>query len=141
MLRGAAEDLGYRQTALREGEIITRIRLPTPPLGSRQAFRKIGTRQAQAISKVVAAVLLDVKEGRVAEYRLAAGSVAAVPIRLSEVEEAIIGREADAETAEFAGRSAAAAVDPIDDVRSTAEYRRFALAGSVRRMSLDLMAS
>jgi CO/xanthine dehydrogenase FAD-binding subunit len=129
---------GYRTTALRPGELLAALRLPPPPAGSRQVFRKVGTRAAQAISKVVVAALARIEDGRFATFRLAAGSVAPTPVRLGAVEAALIGRPADAETAALAGRLAAAAVEPIDDVRSTAEYRRFALKRVVRRIVLDL---
>ena len=130
---------GYRQTALAPGEIIGWVELPKPPAGATQFFRKVGTREAQAISKVVVALLASVSEGVIAEYRLAAGSVAETPVRLTEVEEAMVGRTAKTEVADLAGHLAAQAVRPIDDVRSTAEYRRFVLAQVVRRMTLQLV--
>ena len=129
---------GYRTTALRPGELLAALRLSPPPAGSRQAFGKVGTRAAQAISKVVVAALARVESGRFATFRLAAGSVAPTPVRFGAVEEAVTGRPADEETAALAGRLAAESVTPIDDVRSTAEYRRFALERVVRRMVLDL---
>lgn len=129
---------GYRKTALEQGEIIVRIRLPYLPAGSIQAFRKVGTREAQAISKVVVALAGRVSDGRIADLRLAAGSVAAVPVRLRAAEEAVRGRAPGKEAADRAGREAAGEVQPIDDVRSTAEYRRFALERVVRRMVLAL---
>jgi CO/xanthine dehydrogenase FAD-binding subunit len=128
----------YRKTALEPGEILVRIRLPHLPEGSVQAFRKVGTREAQAISKVVVALAGRVAEGRIAEIRLAAGSVAPVPVRLRAAEEAIRGLPPGA-AADRAGREAAREVQPIDDVRSTADYRRFALERVVRRMVLGLI--
>lgn len=98
----------------------------------------MGTRQAQAISKVVVALLASVS--LVSEYRLAAGSVAEIPLRLAEVEEAMVGRTAREEVASLAGHLAAQAVRPIDDVRSTAEYRRYAQSQVVRRMTLQLVS-
>ena len=129
---------GYRKTALQPGEIVVRIRLPLPAPGTVQAFRKVGTREAQAISKVVVAIAGRVEDGRIAEIRLAAGSVAPTPIRLRAAEDAIRGQAVGANAAELAGREAAGAVTPIDDVRSTAEYRKFALERVVRRMILEL---
>ena len=129
---------GYRKTALEPGEIIVRVRLPTLPEGSVQAFRKVGTREAQAISKVVVALAGRIDGGRIAELRLAAGSVAAVPVRLRAAEEAVRGWTPGAEAADRAGRAAAQEVQPIDDVRSTSDYRRFALERVVRRMVLGL---
>lgn len=129
---------GYRKTALEPGEIVARVRLPSPPEGSVQAFRKVGTREAQAISKVVAAMVGRISDGRITELRLAAGSVAAMPVRLRAAEAAVNGMAPGPEAADLAGREAAREVTPIDDVRSTAEYRRFALERVVRRMVLSL---
>jgi CO/xanthine dehydrogenase FAD-binding subunit len=129
---------GYRKTALRPGEIVVRVRLPYLVNGSVQAFRKVGTREAQSISKVVVALAGRVVDGRISELRLAAGSVAATPIRLRAAEEAVRGLPPGPETASIAGREAAREVTPIDDVRSTADYRRFALERVVRRMVLGL---
>jgi CO/xanthine dehydrogenase FAD-binding subunit len=129
---------GYRETALRPGELLIAIRLPAPRPGTVQRFRKVGTRAAQAISKVVVALAAELHGGRIARLRLAAGSVAAVPLRLVAVEEALAGRALGEETAALGGRLAAAAVTPIDDVRSTAEYRRFALENVVRGMLANL---
>ncbi|HSS78592.1 MAG TPA: FAD binding domain-containing protein [Thermoanaerobaculia bacterium] len=134
----AAFHTGYRKSALEPGEIVARIRLLFLPAGSVQAFRKVGTREAQAISKVVVALAGRVEMDRIAELRLAAGSVAAMPIRLRAAEEAVRGLPMGAETAGLAGREAAREVTPIDDVRSTADYRRFALERVVRRLVLDL---
>lgn len=128
---------GYRKTALRPGEIVASVRLPFLPQGSVQAFRKVGTREAQAISKVVVAMAGRIEDGRIADLRLAAGSVAAVPVRLRAAEEAVRGLS-PAEAADSAGREAAREVTPIDDVRSTADYRRFALERVVRRLVLGM---
>jgi CO/xanthine dehydrogenase FAD-binding subunit len=130
--------IGYRETAIQPGEIIGRIRLPRPRPDTTHLFRKVGTREAHAISKIVVALSGRVDEGKIVEYRLGAGSVAPVPVRLVSVEESVLGQPAGAETADLAGRLAAEAVDPIDDVRSTAAYRRFALRNVVRRLSLGL---
>lgn len=129
---------GYRKTAIQPGEIVARIRLPLPPAGTVQAFRKVGTREAQAISKVVVAMAGRVEDGRIADLRLAAGSVAPTPIRLRAAEDAVRGQAPGPDAAALAGREAAGAVTPIDDVRSTAEYRKFALERVVRRMVLEL---
>lgn len=130
--------VGYRETAMRRGEILGWIRLPRPQPGSVQAFRKVGTRQAHAISKVVVALYGRVHDGTIAEYRLAAGSVAPTPLRLQAVEKAVLGRAAESDTADLAGELAANSVRPIDDVRSTAAYRHFVLERIVRRLTLTL---
>jgi len=131
--------VGYRDTALAADELISGIHLPTPPENARQAFRKVGTREAQAISKVVVAAMITVHDGVIADARLAAGSVAPVPIRLFAAEERAVGAPADEATADAVSQAAADSVSPIDDVRSTADYRRFALQRVVRRILLQTM--
>lgn len=126
--------VSYRKTALRQGELIVRIMIPEPPSGTIQRFRKVGTREAQAISKVVVAMAARVERGTIAALRLGAGSVAATPIRLRKAEEAGIGQPANDETVARVAGTAASEVRPIDDVRSTAAYRAFALERVVRRM-------
>lgn len=133
--------VGYRQTALRPGELIVRFRLPDPPAGSRQLFRKVGTRRAQAISKVVVCGVGRVGgDGRIDHLRLAAGSVAATPVRLRAAEATGEGGAWSEELAAAVGRAAAGEVTPIDDVRSTAAYRAGVLDRVVRRLVLDLGA-
>lgn len=132
---------GYRATALEPGELLAWLRLPDPEPGTVQLFRKVGTREAQAISKIVVALTGRVEDGVVTRFRLAAGSVAATPVLLAGVESEILGQPASDETADLAGRLAAAAVDPIDDVRSTADYRRFTLERVVRRLTRQLISS
>jgi xanthine dehydrogenase small subunit len=129
---------GYRKTALQPGEIVARVRLPLPPQGTVQAFRKVGTREAQAISKVVVAMVGRIADGHIADLRLAAGSVAPTPIRLRGTEDAARGMAAGPEAADLIGKAAAGEVEPIDDVRSTSVYRRFALERVVRRMVLGI---
>lgn len=137
--------VGYRETALGPGELIVRVRLPAAAGADRpgvhQLFRKVGTREAQAISKLVVALSARLEDGVVASVRFAAGSVAATPVRLAAAEAAVAGRPPDEETAAAAGEAAAGDVTPIDDVRSTADYRRAVLARVVRRLVLSLAAS
>jgi CO/xanthine dehydrogenase FAD-binding subunit len=85
----------------------------------RQWFRKVGTRAAQAIAKIVIAGVWDETRGG-ASPRLAMGSVAPTPLRLSQTEDALARGASLAEAQEVLQREIA----PIDDVRSTAEYRR-----------------
>jgi CO/xanthine dehydrogenase FAD-binding subunit len=121
----------YRETARRDDELVVRIRVPLP--ADRQVrFRKIGTRRAQAISKVVMAIAWRSSgdDAPWTDVRLALGSVAATPIRATATEAAIEGRPPTRETAERARAALEAEIHPIDDVRSTADYRR-AVAGRV----------
>jgi CO/xanthine dehydrogenase FAD-binding subunit len=115
---------GYRKTALQADELITAVRLP---LGRQVVFHKVGTRAAQAISKVVMAVCRE-------PARVAIGSVAEIPLRATRAEAALANGDA-------AGAVAAVAEDirPIDDVRSTAVYRR-AVTQNVLAELLDAFA-
>lgn len=131
--------VGYRETALEPGELIVRVRVPLGSSGTVQRFKKVGTRAAQAISKVVVGFVVEVEGGTVKRARVAAGSVAATPVRLSETEGLLAGAMPSAELADRAGERAAAEVTPIDDIRSTAAYRRHVLGRVVRRMVLGLV--
>jgi CO/xanthine dehydrogenase FAD-binding subunit len=134
--------LGYRKTALLPGEILAWVVLPEPAPGTIQAFQKVGTRAAQSISKVVAASALRRDGDRLRDVRLAAGSVAPVPVRLRAAEAVCEGAaigSGPSDRARLAERAAAAARDetsPIDDIRSTASYRAHVLGACIRTMIL-----
>jgi len=126
---------GYRQTALAHDELILRIRLPLAA-GREMRFRKVGTRRAQAISKVVMAVAWQ-GDGTWRDVRVALGSVAATPIRAAATESTLDGRRPTPETADAAAETLAGELAPIDDVRSTAEYRRLVAARVLHRIIRD----
>ena len=135
----AASDFwpSYRQTALAPDELILRIRFPLA--GQRQVrFRKVGTRRAQAISKVVMALSWQPGgEGTWRNVRLALGSVAATPVRAPQTEAALEGAFPSAETADRATETLRGEIQPIDDVRSTADYRREVAARVLHRLIRD----
>lgn len=123
----------YRVTARRDDELLVRIRIPLPRF--RQVrFRKVGTRRAQAISKVVMALSWREDGGVWRDVRVAVGSVAPTPIRARETERVLEGAAARQTTADHAATTIAAEVHPIDDVRSTADYRRVVTARILHRM-------
>jgi xanthine dehydrogenase small subunit len=138
--------VAYRQTALAPDELILRVRIPLAS-GRETRFRKIGTRRAQAISKVVLALSWrDSGAGAVGpatidgawrDVRLALGSVADRPIRARGAEAVLEGAAPTPETADAAAEALAAEIHPIDDVRSTADYRRVVAARSIHRMIRD----
>jgi CO/xanthine dehydrogenase FAD-binding subunit len=129
----AADDFwpSYRTTPRRDDELLLRIRIPLVP-GRQVRFRKIGTRRAQAISKVVMALgwRSAGAEDPWTDVRLALGSVAATTVRAPATEAVIEGQRPTREVADAATAALAAEISPIDDVRSTADYRR-AVAGRV----------
>lgn len=114
---------GYKRMDLRPDEIISRIVLPRGRAAWRQAYRKVGTRQAQAISKVCFAAAADVDGAVIRDIRIAFGSVAPIVTRCAHAEAAVRGRQADAAARAAARRALGRDIAPIDDLRSTAEYR------------------
>ena len=144
--------IGYRRTARAADELVLRVEIPLPP-GRQVRFRKVGTRRAQAISKVVVAVSWREDPGGTGtgtgpgtdsaslpawrNVRVALGSVAPVPIRAHATEAVLEGASATRETADLAAATVAAEIAPIDDVRSTAAYRRAVTARVLRRIIRD----
>ena len=112
---------GPRKTVLAADELIVGVKVPKRP-GVRAAFLRLGQRQAQAISKVSVAVALTFKEGRPDWVRVALGSVAPTVIRAPRTEAALLEGGYDALRKALA--AVAEEARPIDDIRSTREYRR-----------------
>jgi xanthine dehydrogenase small subunit len=125
----------YRKTALAPDELVLRVLVPIDR-DRRVRFRKVGTRRAQAISKVVMALSWRARspspEWR--DVRLALGSVADRPIRAQQTEAALEEQRPTQETADRAARTVAGEIQPIDDVRSTADYRRAVTARVLHRL-------
>ena len=113
---------GYRTTQLAADELIVAAHVRVPAAGTHLAWRKVGTRRAQSISKVMGAAAVRIASGVIAEARIALGAVADRPIRVTVVEDAVRGltpaRAVDAARAAMRG-----VLHPIDDIRSTAVYR------------------
>jgi xanthine dehydrogenase small subunit len=116
---------GYRRTVMRPDELIVAIEIA--PLEGKQWFRKVGTRAAQAISKVVMAAV------RAPSPRIAFGSVAATVVRVPQTEKVLSSGGSIDDACETLGRE----LKPIDDVRSTADYRRRVSVNLLRRFWSD----
>jgi CO/xanthine dehydrogenase FAD-binding subunit len=114
---------GYKTTIMRQDELIKAIRLPRATKGWRQHTRKVGTRKAQAISKVCFAGMANMDGDEIKDIRLAYGSVAPVPVRALKTEAVLKNRKIDMAAIEDSRAELAAELKPIDDMRSTAEYR------------------
>lgn len=115
---------GYKRMLMRADELITRVRLRRPREGARHFYRKVGTRRAQAISKICFAALAETGEGGAfGEVRIALGSVAPTVVRCRETESILRGRAPGEETLKESLDAIARDVSPIDDIRSTARYR------------------
>jgi CO/xanthine dehydrogenase FAD-binding subunit len=115
---------GYKSNVMAGDELLFAIHVPRRFAHHRQYLRKVGTRRAMAIAKVALGATALVDGGVVSEIRLAAASLAPFPARLYQAEAAMLGRNASPETIETARRALLAEARPIDDIRSTAEYRR-----------------
>jgi xanthine dehydrogenase small subunit len=133
VLRSAAEErrvpftefyTGYRKSVRRPDELIVAVEIPRQH--GAQWFRKVGTRAAQAISKVVMAAVRDDRP------RVAIGSVAATIVRVPRTEAALVAGAIDE-----AARTLGDEIKPIDDVRSTADYRRTVSVNLLRRFWAD----
>jgi len=131
---------GYRETALAPDELIVAVRFPPRVAGTRQFWRKVGTRRAQSISKVAAAAALRAEDGVIAHARIGLGAVADRPIRARGAEAAMLGHPPGEELADRVRAALAAEISPIDDVRSTAAYRMMAAQNAVARFVLQLAA-
>jgi CO/xanthine dehydrogenase FAD-binding subunit len=117
--------VGPNQTVLRPEELLLSVRWPVPPPGVAWAFHKIGLRNALACSVVTAAVMVESDAGgRCRRARIALGAVAPTPIRPHAAEEALRDQPLTPLLIARAARHAAAATQPIDDVRASAAYRR-----------------
>jgi CO/xanthine dehydrogenase FAD-binding subunit len=115
---------GYKRTVLRADELLYAVHLPRRFAGHKQYLRKVGTRRAMAIAKVALGATALLADGIIKEIRLGAASLAPFPTRLQQTEAALLGRTLSQETLHLASRALLDEIKPIDDIRSTAEYRR-----------------
>ncbi len=122
---------GYKKNSLAQDELIKDICLPRRYSGYVCYSRKVGARNAQAIAKVCIAALALLERGFVRDIRIAAGSVAPVPLRLRKTEEVVTGKMIDKPLMEKARQAAVGEISPIDDIRSTARYRSVVLGNLV----------
>ena len=123
---------GYKEMDLAADEIIKRIHVTREHRAWKTSYRKVGARRAQAIAKVCFAAGADVRSGVVHDVRVALGSVAPTVVRCRAVEDAVRGKQVTPEVVAAAAQALLRDIAPIDDVRSTAAYRR--------RVSQNLMA-
>jgi len=140
----SAFHLGYKKMALRPDEILYSVSVPRVYEGWRQYIRKVGTRNAQAISKTALAGMALVREDRIEEVRIGAASLADRPLRCMGAEDAMRGRSLamkDLEnTVRLARTALAREAKPIDDIRSTAMYRSVVAANLLEEFLRQLSA-
>lgn len=114
---------GYKQMLMRPDELIKSIRLPRTRQARRQYYRKVGTRKAQAISKICFAGLAQLDGEQLTYVRIALGSVAPTVVRCIGTEEVLRNQKVDAQLVSAARAALAREISPIDDIRSTSNYR------------------
>lgn len=122
---------GYKQMIMQPDELLARVRLPRLWPDLQHYYRKVGTRKAQAISKVCFAAAARINEGIVDLVRIALGSIAPIPLRCIKTEDALRGARLEPSIIEKAKAELAREIVPIDDIRSTKDYRL--------RVSLNLL--
>ena len=115
--------LGYKKTALAPDELLHSITLPRRFAAYIPYTRKVGTRNAQAISKVAIAALARMNNGIIEDIRIGAASLRDRPTRLTATEQALLNQPINAKTIAAARSALTSETLPIDDIRSTAKYR------------------
>jgi OHCU decarboxylase len=131
---------GYKKTQLVADELVRAVCLPRRFMGYFSHSRKVGARNSQAISKVCMAAMGRQEHGVIEDVHIALGSVAPVPIRLKETEQAVTGKRLDSNLLFLAKKAAAAEILAIDDIRSTARYRSV-VAGNLVAEFLSRLSS
>lgn len=116
--------LGYKSVKASSKELLTAVRIPRKHVGWTPYYKKVGTRKAQAISKICFAGNAQVVDGVIHDIRIALGSVAPVPLRCTQTEDTLRGEPISASLIEQAKRVLEAEISPISDIRSSADYRR-----------------
>lgn len=130
---------GPGRTKRAPNELLTAVRIPLPKAGHVARFYKFGARPALDISTISIGIAGVRKDGALTDTRVAFGAVAATPIRAKQTEAALEGRRLDDTTIETAANAARDEVNPIDDVRATAWYRKELIHNMTKRM-LDHVA-
>jgi CO/xanthine dehydrogenase FAD-binding subunit len=117
--------LGPGKTVLQDEEMIGGIEFEQSDINKNGYFVKLGQRKAMAIAIASLALNLEVKQNKIIQIRIAMGSVAPIPIRLTIVEEFLKNKEINLKLIEEAIDKVNEEVDPISDIRASEEYRRY----------------
>jgi CO/xanthine dehydrogenase FAD-binding subunit len=123
---------GYKTSSRASDEVIVAVELEPPPAGTPHLWRKVGTRAAQAISKVALAAVAELEQGMVRRFGLAMASVAPVTALMPHTRALLQGKSASAVTDGELDAAVERDVNPIDDIRSTRAYRVHCAKGAVR---------
>jgi CO/xanthine dehydrogenase FAD-binding subunit len=113
----------YKQMLIAPNELLSRIRLPRNTRDATHYYRKVGTRKAQAISKVCLAALGKLEDNQISDIKISFGSVAPIVLRCVQTEDALRGEKLTTDAIKLASAMLEKEISPIDDIRSTADYR------------------
>jgi CO/xanthine dehydrogenase FAD-binding subunit len=130
--------LSYKKTALAEDELLHSITIFRNFTGYIQWIRKVGTRNAQAISKVAIAALARTRDGIIEDIRIGAASLRETPARLTATEQSLLNQAVTPATIAAARAATLTEARPIDDIRSTAKYRAAVAANLIEEFLLTL---
>ena len=130
--------LGYKQLDLAPDELLLRILVPKPSGRTFHFYRKVGTRQSLAITKISLAGYGRMEAGQVAEIRIGLGSAGPVPVRARNAEAALLGQPLAALPIREAQAALMEDISPIDDIRSTGHYRRVTAGNILGQMLREL---
>jgi CO/xanthine dehydrogenase FAD-binding subunit len=114
---------GYKQMLIGPNELLARIRMPRNTRNATHYYRKVGTRKAQAISKVCLAALGKLEDNQITDITISLGSVAPIVVRCVQTENALRGEKLNTDAIKLASAMLEKEISPIDDIRSTADYR------------------
>ena len=131
---------GYKQNILAKDELLYAVHLAPRFSAHRQYLRKVGTRRAMAISKTAFAATCLLRDGAIEQMRVAAASLAPYPARLKATEAFLAGKKATSDVVKAARIALMNEVQPIDDIRSTAEYRKHVAANLLEEFLTGLEA-
>jgi OHCU decarboxylase len=132
---------GYKQSQLAPDELVLAIDVPLPAPGVHQYLRKVGPRNAMAISKVALAALAKLEDGKIRAPRIALASVSHSPYRCVKTEALLSNALLTPDTIPQARAALIAEIAPLDDIRSTAKYRSFVAANLLEEFLHQLGAS
>ena len=132
---------GAYETALESGELVSAVRIPPPGDGWRSAYLKFTTRSSEDRPAVGVAAMIRVVDGRVGEARLVVGAVTTTPQRVRAAEELLHGGALDGPTLAQVGRLVSGAIEPIDDIRGSAAYKRHVAGVQAERALEQCMAA
>ena len=125
--------LGYRQTSCRSNELVKEISFQSLPPDSASAFVKFGLRQSQAIAVVNVAIVLQIQGGTITRASVALGAVAPTIVRSFSAEKLLINQEPSLDLFERAGEAARDDISPINDIRGSADFRKYITRPLVKR--------